>query len=595
MEEKREAVAPRSPEGVGASPAWDPGFPVRPELANAIAEATAPGKPHETRIENIRGVDFTVFATAPANLRELYASGLDHADKDFYVYQDERHTYQAMWDRAAQCANRLKSHGVAPGDRIGIALRNYPEWVAAFMAITGMGGVAVAMNAWWSGDELVYGIEDSGLEILFTDVERTERLAPHLGRLGIKVVTVRHRRDGLSTWEEFIDGASAEMPTPSIEPEDNATILYTSGSTARPKGVLSTHRAITNALLGWECGGAIAMALNPQMAAAVGRAAPVPQDPPAIILTVPLFHVTGLVVQMLSSFRRGRKVVGMYKWDVEEALRIIEAERITEFNGVPTMAWELVQSPNRGKYDLSSLKSAGGGGAPMAPEHARQIDKTIAKGAPGTGWGMTETQGLATTIGGPAFLDRPRSCGRAVPPIVKVKAVKSDGTDAATFETGELWIWGVMNHSEYWNKPEATAETLTDGWVHTGDIGHLDEEGYVFITDREKDMVLRGGENVGCHEVEAVLYDHPRVLEAVVFGVPDERLGETLAAIVVAKPDETLTGEDVQAFAAEHLAKFKVPEHVWIRTERLPRIASEKIFKRGLREEAIKLLESQDT
>lgn len=595
MEEKREAVAPRSPEGVGASPAWDPGFAVRPELANAIAEVTAPGKPHETRVENIRGVDFTVFATAPANLRELYASGLDHADKDFYVYQDERHTYQAMCDRAAQCANRLKSHGVAPGDRIGIALRNYPEWVAAFMAITGMGGVAVAMNAWWSGDELVYGIEDSGLEILFTDVERTERLAPHLGRLGIKVVTVRHRRDGLSTWEEFIDGASTEMPTPSIEPEDNATILYTSGSTARPKGVLSTHRAITNALLGWECGGAIAMALNPQMAAAVGRAAPVPQDPPAIILTVPLFHVTGLVVQMLSSFRRGRKVVGMYKWDVEEALGIIEAERITEFNGVPTMAWELVQSPNRGKYDLSSLKSAGGGGAPMAPEHARQIDKTIAKGAPGTGWGMTETQGLATTIGGPAFLDRPRSCGRAVPPIVKVKAVKSDGTDAAPFETGELWIWGVMNLSEYWNGPEATAETLTDGWVHTGDIGHLNEEGYVFITDREKDMVLRGGENVGCQEVEAVLYDHPRVLEAVVFGVPDERLGETLAAIVVAKPDETLTGEDVQAFAAEHLAKFKVPEHVWIRTERLPRIASEKIFKRGLREEAIKLLESQDT
>ena len=595
MEEKREAVAPRSPEGVGASPAWDPGFAVRPELANAIAEVTAPGKPHETRVENIRGVDFTVFATAPANLRELYASGLDHADKDFYVYQDERHTYQAMWDRAAQCANRLKSHGVAPGDRIGIALRNYPEWVAAFMAITGMGGVAVAMNAWWSSDELVYGIEDSGLEILFTDVERTERLAPHLGRLGIKVVTVRHRRDGLSTWEEFIDGASTEMPTPSIEPEDNATILYTSGSTARPKGVLSTHRAITNALLGWECGGAIAMALNPQMAAAVGRAAPVPQDPPAIILTVPLFHVTGLVVQMLSSFRRGRKVVGMYKWDVEEALGIIEAERITEFNGVPTMAWELVQSPNRGKYDLSSLKSAGGGGAPMAPEHARQIDKTIAKGAPGTGWGMTETQGLATTIGGPAFLDRPRSCGRAVPPIVKVKAVKSDGTDAAPFETGELWIWGVMNLSEYWNKPEATAETLTDGWVHTGDIGHLNEEGYVFITDREKDMVLRGGENVGCQEVEAVLYDHPRVLEAVVFGVPDERLGETLAAIVVAKPDETLTGEDVQAFAAEHLAKFKVPEHVWIRTERLPRIASEKIFKRGLREEAIKLLESQNT
>ena len=569
---------------------WDPGFPLRPELADAIAEVTAPGKPHETRLETIGGVDFTVFANAPGNLRDLYAGALDHAQKDFYVYQDERYTFQAMWDQAAQCANRLKARGIEPGDRVGIALRNYPEWIAAFMAITSMGAVAVAMNAWWSGEELVYGIEDSGLKILFTDVERTERLAGHIDQLGIELVTVRHRHEGLATWEAFIQGASAEMPLPEIAPEDNATILYTSGSTAHPKGVLSTHRAITNALLGWECGGAIAMALNPQMGAAVGRAAPAPQNPPAIILTVPLFHVTGLVVQTLMSFRHGRKVVGMYKWDVEEALRIIQDERITEFNGVPTMAWELVQAPNRSKYDLSSLKSAGGGGAPMAPEHARQIDKTIAKGAPGTGWGMTETQGLATTIGGPAFLQRPRSCGRAVPPIVKVKAVKSDGTDAAPFETGELWIWGVQNFCEYWNKPDATAESLTDGWVHTGDIGHLDEEGYVFITDREKDMVLRGGENIGCQEVEAVLYEHPAILEAAVFGVPDERLGETVATVVVVRPGMTLTVDDVQTFAAERIARFKVPDHVWLRSERLPRIASEKIFKRGLREEAVERL-----
>ena len=572
---------------------WDPGFAVRPELAKAVAEVTAPGKPHETRVETIRSVDFTVFANAPNNLRDLYASALNHAQKDFYVYRDERYTFQAMWDRAARCANALRARGIGPGDRVGIALRNYPEWIAAFMAVTSMGAVAVAMNAWWSGEELVYGIEDSGLKILFTDVERTERLVPHLAQLDIDLVTVRHQHEGLATWEEFVHDASTEMPLPEIAPEDNATILYTSGSTAHPKGVLSTHRAITNALMGWECGGAIAMALNPQMGAAVGRAAPPPQNPPAIILTVPLFHVTGLVVQTLMSFRHGRKVVGMYKWDVEEALRIIQKERITEFNGVPTMAWELVQAPNRDRYDLSSLKSAGGGGAPMAPEHARQIDKTIAKGAPGTGWGMTETQGLATTIGGPAFLQRPRSCGRAVPPIVKVKAVKSDGTDAAPLETGELWIWGVMNFSEYWNKPDATAESLTDGWVHTGDIGHLDEEGYVFITDREKDMVLRGGENIGCQEVEAVLYEHPAILEAAVFGVPDERLGETVATVVVVRPGMALTVEDVRSFAAEHLARFKVPDHVWLRTERLPRIASEKIFKRGLREEAIELLASE--
>ena len=559
--------------------------------AAAVAQVTAPGQPFETRVERIRGVDFTVFAQAPANLRALYASGLEHADKDFYVYQDERYSYRRMWTLAAQCANRLRERGIGAGDRVGVALRNYPEWIAAFMGITSIGAVAVAMNAWWSGEELLYGIDDSGLALLFTDAERTERLAGRLAGRRVELVTVRHQHPGLATWDEFVGGASTEMPAPPIRPEDNATILYTSGSTAHPKGVLSTHRAITNALLGWECGGAVAVAMNPQMAA--GRSAPAPQDPPAVILTVPLFHVTGLVVQLLMSFRRGRKVVGMYKWDAEAALKIIDAERITEFNGVPTMAWELVRSPNRRKYDLSSLKSAGGGGAPMAPEHVRQIDREIGAGAPGTGWGMTETQGLATTIGGAAFLARPRSCGRAVAPIVKVKAVKADGADAAPFETGELWIWGVMNLSQYWKRPDATAETLTDGWVHTGDIGHLDDDGYVFITDRQKDMVIRGGENIGCQEVEAVLYEHPKVLEAAVFGVPDERLGETLAAVVVARPGETLADDEVRAFAAEHVAKFKVPDHVWVRAERLPRIASEKIFKRGLREEAVRLLAEQ--
>lgn len=552
------------------------------ELAAAVAQATSEGQPYETRIERIRGVDFTVFVNAPENLRALYASGLDHADKDFYVYQGERYTYGRMWSLAARCANSLRAKGVAPGDRVGVALRNYPEWIAAFMGITSLGAVAVALNAWWSGEELLYGIDDSGLKLLFADAERTERLAGRLPARPVEMVAVRHERPGLATWEEFLDGAGERMPEPPIEPEDNATILYTSGSTARPKGVLSTHRAITNALLGWECGSAIAALLNPQMAAA-GHSQ-------AVILTVPLFHVTGLMVQMLMSFRRGRKVVGMYKWDVVEALKIIEAERITEFNGVPAMAWELVQSPEWSKYDLSSLKIAGGGGAPMAPEQARQIDKTIGAGASRTGWGMTETQGLATNIGGAAFLARPRSCGRAVPPLVQVKAVKPDGADAAPLETGELWIRGAMNMSEYWNKPNTTAEMLTDGWVHTGDIGHLDEDGYVFITDREKDMVIRGGENIGCQEVEAVLYEHPKVLEAAVFGVPDARLGETLAAVVVARRNETLTSGDVRDFVAEHLAKFKVPDHVWVRTERLPRIASEKIFKRGLREAALRML-----
>ena len=554
-------------------------------LDAAIAAVTASGQPYATETRTVDGVDFVVFSNAPNNLRDLYEQGLQHSDRDFFVYQGERFTYKEAWEEAARVANQLKHQDIKPGDRVGIALRNYPEWIFAFMGITSIGAVAVAMNAWWSGEEMVYGIEDSGLKLLFADEERIERLQPHSDKLNIQVIAVRCHPENCLSWNQFVENGPRVMPDEPVASDANATILYTSGSTAHPKGVLSSHRAIVNALMCWECGGAIGAHMFPQTANA-----PPPPHLPATILTVPLFHVSGLVVQFLQSFRPGRKLVAMYKWDADEALGIIERERITSFNGVPTMAWELIQSNAFEKYDLSSLRSAGGGGAAMAPEHARQIDQKVGKGSAGTGWGMTETQGLATGIGGEAFLQRPRSCGRAVPPLVKVKVVDKEGNDLPADETGELCIWGVMNFREYWNQPEATRSTLVDGWVHTGDIGHMDEEGYVFITDREKDMVIRGGENIGCQEVEAVLYDHPAVIEVAVFGVPDERLGETLASVVCISPDDPVDEDELKTFALGRLAKFKVPDHFWIRTDRLPRIASEKIFKRGLRDEAIKQL-----
>ena len=573
------------------------------DLQSAIAEVTAPGKPYETITVHANGVDYPAFKNAPQNLRELYRQGLRHKDRILYVYESDRYTFEDCWDKAAAVANQLRAAGFQHGDRVGVALRNYPEWVFTFMGITSMGGVAVALNAWWSSEELEYGITDSGLKLLFADEERVERIRDRADALGVQLVSVRSQFDGIQTFEQFMSGASTDMPEVPVEPEDYATLMYTSGSTAHPKGVVSTHRAITNALLGWECSGAIGMAMmraNQQVQAqpAPQRQPSTPSQPPpqpSMILSVPLFHVTGLTVQLLQSFRGGRKLVGMYKWDVEKAFEIIETEQITSFNGVPTMAYELVQSPNREKYNLSSLKSAGGGGAPMAPEQARQIDEKIGHGGAGTGWGMTETQGLATGIGGDAFLQRPRSCGRAVPPLVKVKAIDDDGNDLGPGETGELCIWGVMNFSGYWNRPDETAETLVDGWVRTGDVGHLDHEGYVFITDRKKDMVLRGGENIGCQEVEAVLYEHPAVAEACVFGVPDTRLGETLATVVCRKPGASLYSDEIRAFVRQHLAHFKVPDHIWIRDERLPRTASEKIYKRMIRNEALEQLKQGET
>ena len=554
----------------------------------AARAVTAPGEPFETTVRRVNGIDYTVFVNAPEHLRDLYAQGLKHADRDFLVYREERYGFQEAWELAAKCANRLLAEGIRPGDRVGIALRNYPEWAFAYMGITSIGAIAVAINAWWTAEEIIYGVEDSGLSVLFVDRERLERIGGHAERLGIDLVTVRCQGQGWRTWETFIAGASRTMPEVPLDGDDDAMILYTSGSTAHPKGVLSIHRSIIQALLGWEAGGAIARRMSPQLAQRLAF----PPYPPATILSVPLFHVSGVVVQLLQSFRYGRKVVAMYRWDPEEALRIIETERITTFNGVPIMAWELVQSPNYSRFDLSSLQMAGGGGAPMAPEQSKRINEKIGSGSAGTGWGLTETQGLATGITGPALSERPTSCGRATPPLVRIKVVDENGDEVERGEAGELCIWGAMNFKRYWNRPEETAQTLVDGWVHTGDIGHMDEDDFVFITDRKKDMILRGGENIGCQEVEAVLYQHPDVAECAVFGVPDKRLGEAVAAVVRPRAGTRIGADGLKRHAGAHLAQFKIPEHIWLRDERLPRTASEKIFKRLLREEAIKRLGS---
>ncbi|MFU8816450.1 MAG: class I adenylate-forming enzyme family protein [Pseudomonadales bacterium] len=558
--------------------------PVPVDLDTLIEQFTAPGADYELVPAQIDGTTFRVFRNAPANLRALYRDGLAFAERDCYVFQGERYSYDQAWRLAARVANGLREAGVAKGDRVGIAMRNYPEWVFAFMGATSLGAVAVALNGWWSAEELRYGIEDSGLKWLFADGERLERVAPWAGELDLEIVAVRCDPQGHHGWDAFIAEASEAMPEVDVDADDNALILYTSGSTSHPKGVLSTHRAIIHALLGWECAAAMASELFPGLLG---------ETVPSMLLSVPLFHVSGLNVQLLSSFRQGRKLVGMYKWDPEEALRLIEAERITAFNGVPTMSWELIQSPNFDKYDTSSLTTMGGGGAAMAPEHARQIDGRLPTGSAGTGYGMTETNGLGSTISGAALLERPRSCGRPTPPLVQMKIVDEAGVELPRGATGEIWIRGPMNFRAYWNKPEETRATLTDGWVHTGDVGHMDDEGYVFITDRAKDMVIRGGENIGCQEVEAIIYDHPAVSECAVFGLPDERWGEIVAAVVMRKPDHSLSEAELKAHVGAHLARFKVPELVWIQDEQLPRIASGKIYKRGLRDDAIARMERE--
>jgi len=552
------------------------------QFSPAARTVVGPGGAFELTTATINGVEFPVFAHAPKNLGELYRGALAaSANETFLVYEDERYTFRDAIDAANQVSGALHNLGVRCGDRVGIACRNFPEWVFAYMGITSLGAVAVAMNAWWTGEEMMYGIRDSGLTTLFADRERLEHVSPYLDEVPLNVIAIRCDHisgSSVQHWRDFVATGVGWQFDSVVQPDDYAMLLYTSGSTSRPKGVVSSHRAIIHSLLGWEASAAIARAES-------GRE-PRPQSmQPSMILTVPLFHVTGLNGQLLPSFRNGRKVVGMYKWDPEKALAIIERERVTHFSGVPTMAFELVNSPNYDKYDLSSLRSIGGGGAAMTPRHSKRIEeRTKNQARASAAYGMTETNGLAASNAGASLSQRPTSCGRALPPLVQIRIVDRNGAPLENGRTGEITIKGPMNFAGYWNRPEDTAETLVDGWIHTGDLGHMDDEGYIYITDREKDMIIRGGENIGCQEVEAVIYDHPQVAECAVFGLPDERLGETVAAVVMRKPGTLLTAGDVASHVGDRLARFKVPQYIYIRDEQLPRTASGKIYKRGIRD-----------
>jgi long-chain acyl-CoA synthetase len=524
---------------------------------------------------------YTVFKHAPTNLGRFYREAVTrHRDSTYFVYRDERYRFGDAWLLVERVAQALIRTGVSPGDRVGIAMRNYPEWAWVFMAATTIGAVAVCFNSWWSGKELEYGVRDSGVRALFVDQERLERVAPWIGSTGVTPVAVRSDpSDGAIIWSDFLgpDRAPAGMNLgDGVESEHPATILYTSGSSDRAKGVLSTHRALIHAVMGYEYGSV--MAAQKQKGDGKPSGAAPPPYMPALLITAPLFHVTGLNSQLLLSLRLGRKIVAMHKWDAEQALAAIEQERITHFSGVPTMVAELMKSPNYAQHDLSSLEAITGGGSAMTAQHTNRISKRSGgRISSRTGYAMTETNGIAASHGGPSLLKRPSSVGRAQPPLVSIKVVDSTGLPLGALEEGEILIHGAMNCSGYWNRPEDTARTLRGGWIYTGDLGYLDSQGYLFITGRIKDLVVRGGEKISCFEVEAALTQHADVVDCVVFGVPDERLGERVACICELPAGSALSAKALKAFLAPVLAAYKVPEVFYLQTTPLARLASGKV------------------
>jgi long-chain acyl-CoA synthetase len=547
----------------------------------AAAQVTGPGQLFELADATVDGVGYRMFKNAPANLGQVFA-GARGNQSTFLVYEDERWTFEETMVQVDALAHALvDTFGIGKGDRVGIAMRNLPEWIISFAAILSVGAVSVSLNAWWTETEVDYAIGDSGLSLLIADPERIGRAHRAAHSRGIPMVVVRAdelepQPTGAQRYDEVVT-LGDPMPAVEVAPEDDATILYTSGTTGFPKGAVSTHRAVTQALMAFWAGATIQtvrQGKNPL--AGSGRS-------PTFILIVPLFHVTGCVPVMLSCFGMKLKLVMMHRWDPETALRLIETEQVTAFVGVPTQSWDLLESPAFSKYDTSSLATIGGGGAPAPVKLVDRVEKGFARGRPNIGYGMTETNAFGPGNAGDDYVTHPTSTGRARTTIMDTEIRDEDGNPVPVGQRGQIWMKGPNLIRGYWNKPEASAETIVDGWLASGDLGRIDEEGFLYIEDRAKDMVLRAGENVYCAEVESAIYDHPSVYEAAVFGVPDVRLGEEVACVIHLQGGSTLGADELKDFLADKLAPFKIPSRIAFSAERLPRNPSGKILKRELR------------
>lgn len=573
-----------------------PAFPAM-SIEQAHALLTQPGTLLETAEAEVRGVTMKVWKAAPPTLHDIFALAALFSARDHLVFEDERASIGATRAAAVALARQFIADGVKPGDRVAIIMRNIPEWPVAFWAGVLAGAIVTPLNAWWTGAEIEYGLRDSGASILVVDIERYERIREHLPNCpDIKKIYVSRAKEenadpAVVRLESAIGGtndwAGVAAPTsleefPKRGPDDDVTIFYTSGTTGHPKGAVISHRNIISNI--WNGASAQARAFLRR-----GEAPPQP-DPSlpqkAFLVSVPFFHATGCFAVMIPSFMRGDKLVMQRKFEAEAAMDLIQRERITHFGGVPTIAWQIIEHPRVAEYDLSSIEGIAYGGAPAAPELVKRIKSLFPKSVPSQGWGMTETSATAVSNVAEDYERKPSSTG--VPaPTGEAKIVSLEGQDLPRGEVGELWYKGPIVVRGYWNKPEATAETFVDGWIKTGDLAKIDEEGFIYIVDRAKDMLIRGGENIYCVEVENALYDHPAVMDAAVIGKPHQTLGEEPLAVVHLKPGMSATSEELRHHVAQKLAAFKVPVEVIFWPETLPRNANGKIVKKELK----KLLE----
>jgi acyl-CoA synthetase (AMP-forming)/AMP-acid ligase II len=550
------------------------------ELDNALNrimdQLVAPGAPFETEPFERFGVELPAFKHAPLSLAHYMARYCtEHADAVFLVDGDTRLTFgETLAAAHAVAAGLIARHGLQRGDRVGIAARNSANWIVAYMGVVFAGGCVTLLNGFWTGEELAYGIALAECRLVLADAQRAARLE---GTTHPAQVIVFAHGGAPAEGLEPVWGDTAAVVLPELTPDDSATILYTSGSTGSSKGAWCDHRSVVHGTMSYVAQSAMAAMLMAE------RGEPTGSQPSALV-AVPLFHVTGEVPLFLQSFAIARKLVLMPKWDAVEAMRLMEAEAITYFVGVPLMSYEMAIHPDRTKYDLSACKSFAGGGAPRPVEHVSKILEAFPSGFPLLGYGLTETNGVGCGNFNENYLAKPGSTGRASRPIVEIGILDDGGNLLAQGATGEVAFRTLANFCGYWNNEEATAAAFTaDGWFRTGDLGYLDEDQYLFIVDRKKDIIIRGGENIACLEVEQEIYAHPDITECSVFGLPDERFGEIVGAVYRVKDGRDVSPSDLREFLAERLAKFKIPARLWEVHEALPRLGTQKIDKRALR------------
>lgn len=552
-------------------------------LSQAVHHVTTTNPTFQVGTANIRGTQYPVFENIPSHIRALMqASGKiqGNGEAEYILYQDERWTYDEFCHETNKIAHVLRVKlGVRQSDPVAVAMRNYPEMLILTAAIASIGAVSVFVNAWWTTQELEYALKDCGAKTIFADEKRVERLRPIEKTTGFQLVGMR---DGESMTDLCYSALRDEMsneswPTVEIHTDDDFAVMYSSGTTGQPKGVVQTHRGALSAVFSWLMQAVMAPLLDP----------PQPDAPPAprpiALVVTPLFHVTALHSQFLLGMPAGAKIVLLPKWDVENAVNVIRDNDITRFVGVPTQSADLMAKAVEMNEPLPTLEFIGAGGAKRPASQVTQLAERFPHAQIATGWGMTETNAMGFGMSGPEYEARPGAVGRLYPPIQQLKILDDDGHKVPTGAVGEITVKSVCNMRCYLNKPKETVEVFQDGWLRSGDLGMIDKDGFVTIVDRKKNIIIRGGENIACLDVEGAIHHHPAVAEVCAFSVPDERLGEIVGALIQLKSEMTLTTEDLLTFLKGQIAHFKIPQHIWFQSNPLPRVATDKIDRRTVR------------